>query len=161
MDAKRGQIPGKPDEMQKKEFSKRQIRGPSVPRAQEWSSPFRAKMELKITDSTAPALGRAPAILISEVRDREGEGVDCLARVTLGQRRRQVLTLSSTTGNSLPAPNPTTFALPSGCSLKKADVLLSVYQHSGRRDPVLGLHTRNNRTPLNLEAISDIDPTPS
>lgn len=67
MDAKRGQIPGKPDEMQKKEFSKRQIRGPSVPRAQEWSSPFRAKMELKITDSTAPALGRAPAILISEV----------------------------------------------------------------------------------------------
>lgn len=45
--------------------------------------------------------------------------------------------------------------------LQKADMLFSVYQHSGRRDPVLGFHSRNNRTPLNLEAISSADPTPS
>lgn len=75
MNAKSGQIPGEPDEMQGEEFSKRQIRGPPIPRVQEWSSPHRAKTEFNITDPTAPALGRAPALLISEARDREGESV--------------------------------------------------------------------------------------
>lgn len=44
-----------------------QIKGPPVPRAQKWWSPSRAKRELKITDSTALAPGRAPAVLISVV----------------------------------------------------------------------------------------------
>lgn len=56
-----------------KKFSKRQIRGPTVPRAHEWSSPYRVKIELKVADPTAPALGQAPAILISKVQGWEGE----------------------------------------------------------------------------------------
>ena len=159
--------------MQRKEFIKRQKKGPPVPRAQKWPFPSRAKRELKITVATALALGRAPAILISVVQDREGENVRLPDKVppaltanstrpfTLGQRRRQILTPSALRGNSLPASIPIAFALPSGCSLQKADMLFSVYQHSGRRDPVLGFHSRNNRTPLNLEAISSADPTPS
>lgn len=81
-----------------------QIKGPPVPRAQKWWSPSRAKRELKITDSTALAPGRAPAVLISVVQDREGENGRLPGKVppaqpasgarpfTLGQRRRQVLT---------------------------------------------------------------------
>ena len=63
MNAKSSQISGKPDEMHRKNFIKRQMT--LVPRVQEWWSPSRAKLELKITDPTAPALERAPAILIS------------------------------------------------------------------------------------------------
>ena len=96
--------------MQRKEFIKRQIKGPPVPRAQKWPFPSRAKRELKITDATALALGRAPAILISVVQDREGENVRLPDKVpptqtangarpfTLGQRRRQILTPSASGG---------------------------------------------------------------
>lgn len=45
--------------------------------------------------------------------------------------------------------------------LKEADMLFSVYQHSGRGDPVLRLHPRNNRTSLDLKTISQADPTTS
>lgn len=63
--------------------------------------------------------------------------------------------------DTLPASTPTASLLPSGCSLKEADVLFSIYQHSSRGDPVLRLHPWNDRTSLDLETISQADPTTS
>lgn len=112
-------------------------RGPPVPRAQEWPSPYKGKIQLTITDPSALALGQAPAVLISEVQDWGGESLTTsqgppaqtasgACPFTLRQLRRHVLTLSSPRRNSPPAsiqPLP----LPSRCSLKEADVLFSVY----------------------------------
>lgn len=167
---KTGQIPGKPDEIQRKEFSKRQIMVPLAPgrwsggpqtgpngdednRSPQPAPPPRLRpsgQHLPAAAFPSRGTGRGSVRLLprSPGTDRWG------ARpFTLRQRRRQGLTLRSPGGIPPPAAIPAPPA-PSGRSLKEADVLLSVHQHSGRRDPVLRLHSGDNRAPLNLEAIS-------
>lgn len=63
MNAKGGQILEKPNKTQRKEFSiKLCLQSPGG------VDPYKAKIELKKTDPTAPTLGQAPATLISEVQ---------------------------------------------------------------------------------------------
>lgn len=72
MNAKSGPIPGEPDETQREESSKTQIRGPPIPRVQEWSSPHRAKMEFNITDPPLRPWGEH--LLSSCLRYGSGKG---------------------------------------------------------------------------------------